>query len=524
MCNIPQYAIVIICFSILFCILILGVQHNHPTTDMSRIATDTLAMLRGLQLVAKAGLMTQEQCTRHVWANSAIHELLQNSAAASRSFGQNPQNEIQHLLNNVRETGERFGVVAEGIRQYAAATISDQSLATDAMAKLTGAAATTAGGNTNGAVDISSITLKELESILSQRNRSITLTTTGTAATPAVAAQSTTTAADDQKPDNKEKSTTNPSNFMEDEAYVKGWMKFIASHEPKPEQMVATVVKTAAETTPIKSETATKIVLPELSSLAKQRAVPSSRLGRLASFGTLFAGLGLGTANELAKGALGLGGAQSVKEALFSANNTERIVDTLCKVRGAALKIGQILSIQDSSIVSPEMVKAFDRVRQAADYMPDRQVNQCMEKEFGADWMVRHFRSFEQKPFAAASIGQVHRGTLSSNGMDVAVKIQYPGVAQSIGSDIDNLVGMLKVWDVFPAGFFIDNIVKVAKRELVWEVDYMREAEYTEKFGQMVAPYPEYRVPRIVRELTTENVITTELVPGISVDKCFDLP
>lgn len=521
MCNIPQCY----CYCLFFYFILYinsSDQHNHPTTDMSRIATDTLAMLRGLQLVAKAGLMTQEQCTRHVWANSAIRELLQDSAAASRSFGQNPQNEIQHLLNNVRETGERFGVVAEGIRQYAAATISDQSLATDAMAKLTGAAATTAGGNTNGAVDISSITLKELESILSQRNRSITLTTTGTA-TPAVAAQSTTKAADDQKPDHKEKSTTNPSNFMEDEAYVKGWMKFIASHEPKPEQMVATV-KTAAETTPIKSETATKIVLPELSSLAKQRAVPSSRLGRLASFGTLFAGLGLGTANELAKGALGLGGAQSVKEALFSANNTERIVDTLCKVRGAALKIGQILSIQDSSIVSPEMVKAFDRVRQAADYMPDRQVNQCMEKEFGADWMVRHFRSFEQKPFAAASIGQVHRGTLSSNGMDVAVKIQYPGVAQSIGSDIDNLVGMLKVWDVFPAGFFIDNIVKVAKRELVWEVDYMREAEYTEKFGQMVAPYPEYRVPRVVRELTTENVITTELVPGISVDKCFDLP
>lgn len=129
-------------------------------------------------------------------------------------------------------------------------------------------------------------------------------------------------------------------------------------------------------------------------------------MSRVASFGSLFAGLGVGTASELVKGAVGLGGSKNVKEALFSPQNAERIVDTLCKVRGAALKLGQILSIQDSNVVSPQLIKAFDRVRQAADYMPDWQVEKVMVKEFGKEWRTK-FCTFEDKPFAAASIGQV---------------------------------------------------------------------------------------------------------------------
>lgn len=281
---------------------------------------------------------------------------------------------------------------------------------------------------------------------------------------------------------------------------------------------LSTVSCIAPHTAPGKNVDST---LPELSKVAKQRRVPATRLGRMASFGGLFAGLGLGTINELTKGALGLGGSTNMRDALLSPANAERIVDTLCKVRGAALKIGQILSIQDSNVVSPQLAKAFERVRQAADYMPDWQVERVMTTQLGPDWRQRLI-SFDDKPFAAASIGQVHRATLL-DGMQVAIKIQYPGVAQSIESDIDNLVGMLKVWDVFPQGFFIDNVVRVAKRELQWEVDYAREAEYTEKFREMISPYPEYYVPKVVRELTTSSVLTTELVPGVPLDKCFDL-
>lgn len=115
----------------------------------------------------------------------------------------------------------------------------------------------------------------------------------------------------------------------------------------------------------------------------------------------------------------------------------------------------------------------------------------------------------------------MHRA-ITLDGIEVAVKIQYPGVAQSIESDIDNLVSMLKVWDVFPPGIFIDNVVKVAKRELAWEVDYDREAEYTTNFGEMIAQYPDFKVPKVFSELSTNRILTTELVPGVPMDQCFN--
>uniref|UniRef100_A0A1B6ESG4 ABC1 atypical kinase-like domain-containing protein n=1 Tax=Cuerna arida TaxID=1464854 RepID=A0A1B6ESG4_9HEMI len=262
-----------------------------------------------------------------------------------------------------------------------------------------------------------------------------------------------------------------------------------------------------------------------LSETAKQRSVPSSRLGRMISFGSLAAGLGIGTVAEVTRRSLGLAETPSIGTTLDSAflspANAERIVDTLCKVRGAALKIGQILSIQDNNIISPQLQKAFERVRQSADFMPSWQVEKVMIQEFGEDWRSR-LASFEMKPFAAASIGQVHSATLL-DGTEVAMKIQYPGVAKGIESDIDNLVGILKVWNIFPEGMFIDNVVEVAKRELNWEVDYVREAECTKIFQSLLKDYHDYYIPRIIDDLCTPQILTSELIEGVPVDKCQDM-
>lgn len=96
-------------------------------------------------------------------------------------------------------------------------------------------------------------------------------------------------------------------------------------------------------------------------------------------------------------------------------------------------------------------------------------------------------------------------------------------MAQSIESDIDNLVSMLKVWNVFPPGMFIDNIVKVAKRELTWEVDYNREAEFTTSFGELIKGYQQFKVPKVFNDVSTNRVITTEFVPGVPMDACFNM-
>jgi len=262
----------------------------------------------------------------------------------------------------------------------------------------------------------------------------------------------------------------------------------------------------------------------QLSSSAKQRTVPSSHIGRMLSFGGLAAGIGIGAVTEVTKRTLGVS-KSTLKEdggymesAFISPENAERIANTLCEVRGAALKIGQILSIQDNNLLSPQLQKAFERVRQSADFMPTWQLEKVLAKELGTNWKER-FNTFNLKPFAAASIGQVHEATIK-DGTRVAVKVQYPGVADSIKSDIDNLVGVMKVWNMFPEGMFIDNIVKVANKELSNEVDYIREAECTRKFRKLLEPYNDYYVPKVINEVCTKRIFTSELIEGIPLDKC----
>lgn len=484
---------------------------------MSR-TKDTLALLKGLQLIAKASAKTHEEYLRHLLANSSVRDIIASNCEQAKNFTNrittNPNKEFENVANVLKETVERSSVVAESVYRFGVS----QSPTLQKINEISNKPKEVVNSVTSaGHLDISAITLKELEQYLSnqytKKDGQTSKKTENTQNEPIdfSAAPS---------------STVDTKQLLSDEKYVKEWMQFIAQHKPETTEPDSSADKSNVEdltkkTEEIPTTSHQHIEVPALSSVAKQRKVPSSRIGRLATFGTLFAGLGVGTVNELAKGALGLGGSKDMKSALFSSRNAERIVDTLCRVRGAALKLGQILSIQDSSIVSPQLVKAFDRVRQAADYMPDWQVEKVLRAEFGSDFRSK-LKTFDEKPFAAASIGQVHRGVLH-DGTEVAIKIQYPGVAKSIESDIDNLVGMLKVWDVFPPGIFIDNVVKVAKRELVWEVDYEREANYTEKYGEMIENYKEYRVPKVVRELSTKSIITTELVPGVPLDKCFDL-
>ncbi|XP_033127887.1 atypical kinase COQ8B, mitochondrial-like [Anneissia japonica] len=260
-----------------------------------------------------------------------------------------------------------------------------------------------------------------------------------------------------------------------------------------------------------------------LSDRAKERTVPSTRLGRVLSFGELAAGLGIGTIAELARRGLGLtnDSDNNGRSALLTTANADRVVSTLCKVRGAALKLGQMLSIQDNSLISPELQNVFERVRQSADFMPVRQMTGVLKKELGDDWRSK-VASFEEKPFAAASIGQVHLATLH-DGKEVAMKIQYPGVAKGIDSDIENLTAILNIWNVLPEGMYIENAMDVARRELSWEIDYIREAKYSELFRNLLKSDVIFTVPAVVHELSSKEVLTTELIDGIPLDKAIDL-
>ncbi|XP_057568832.1 atypical kinase COQ8B, mitochondrial isoform X2 [Hippopotamus amphibius kiboko] len=266
---------------------------------------------------------------------------------------------------------------------------------------------------------------------------------------------------------------------------------------------------------------------PQLSDRSRERKVPASRISRLANFGGLAVSLGLGALAEMAKKSLPRGSVQSeggsrLGSSLFlSEANAERIVQTLCTVRGAALKVGQMLSIQDNSFISPQLQRIFERVRQSADFMPRWQMLRVLEEELGGDWQAK-VASLEEVPFAAASIGQVHQGLLR-DGTEVAVKIQYPGVAQSIHSDVQNLLAVLKMSVALPEGLFAEQSLQALQRELAWECDYRREAACAQNFRQLLADDPFFRVPAVIQELCTTRVLGMELAGGVPLDQCQGL-
>ncbi|KAM4643468.1 LOW QUALITY PROTEIN: atypical kinase COQ8B, mitochondrial-like [Amazona ochrocephala] len=257
----------------------------------------------------------------------------------------------------------------------------------------------------------------------------------------------------------------------------------------------------------------------KLSEGARERPVPVSRLGRMASFGGLALGLGMGALARAARAKLG--GAPPGPGSLLSGANGQRLAGALCRTRGAALKLGQMLSMQDPDFLPPELLQALERLRQGADFMPRWQSTQVLDEELGPTWREK-LLEFQDIPFAAASIGQVHLGMLL-DGTSVAIKIQYPGIAQSIRSDVENLMALLQLSSALPEGLFPEKSLEVLQKELEWECDYQREAQCARTFRDLLRDDPFFSVPRVVEELSASRVLTMELASGMPLDQCQDL-
>ncbi|KAF9619426.1 hypothetical protein IFM89_007001 [Coptis chinensis] len=258
----------------------------------------------------------------------------------------------------------------------------------------------------------------------------------------------------------------------------------------------------------------------------RERRVPSTPFSRalghvLSRFAGLGAGLAWGTLQESTKrlvyGTPMTEDKQSALSPFLSEQNAERLALGLCRMRGAALKLGQMLSIQDESLVPAPILAALDIVRQGADVMPKSQLNEVLAAELGTNWTSK-LQSFDYEPLAAASIGQVHRA-VTKDGMQVAMKIQYPGVADSIGSDIENVKLLLDYTNLIPEGLYLDSAMKVAKEELSRECNYELEAINQKRFRDLLSNYEGIYVPIVIDDLCSRRVITTELVSGVPVDK-----
>ena len=254
----------------------------------------------------------------------------------------------------------------------------------------------------------------------------------------------------------------------------------------------------------------------------RAKRVPATRLGRLLHYGSLGAGLAWGSASEYMRQTTRGSGGSSL---FLSAANVERLVDKLSTMRGAALKLGQFLSIQDSHLLPPQVEEVLLRVQNAAHYMPGWQLERVMTEELGEHWRA-HFASFDERPFAAASIGQVHSAVMADPypaqpemaGRRVAVKVQFPGIRDSIASDLSYVKWLLTASALLPKGLFLENSVQQLQQELQDECDYTREADMCRRFYQHVAhmePHGlRFEVPRVVDSVSTTRVLTAEFLRG----------
>jgi len=213
--------------------------------------------------------------------------------------------------------------------------------------------------------------------------------------------------------------------------------------------------------------------------------------------------------------------AEQSKEALFNSIG-EEIASTLSEMKGAVMKVGQIAS-QMKDILPPQLAEALTVLQKASAPMPFTVIRRQIRKELGDEPEVL-FKLFEQEPFAAASIGQVHRAT-TLDGREVVVKVQYPAVKESIDSDMRHLKRILRLGGLLKVSAeILDLLFAEIKNQLEDELDYLKEADNLREFRQFHASTPWIVIPEVIESLTSEKVLTLSYEPGDDLDSLVDNP
>jgi predicted unusual protein kinase regulating ubiquinone biosynthesis (AarF/ABC1/UbiB family) len=253
--------------------------------------------------------------------------------------------------------------------------------------------------------------------------------------------------------------------------------------------------------------------------MAKDR-IPTSRVARTAKVTGLAAGqaarqLGTHTTN-LARGEQG-------KQKALERRHVEaaqQIVSALGTMKGAAMKLGQVMSFLDVGLVPEEYREEFQRklgeLRDAAPKVRFSDMRKVIDAELDEP-LEDVFAEFDESPIAAASIGQVYRARLH-DGRDVAVKVQYPGVAQAVRADMQNLGMILRLMKRVAPGLDVKATAEELRSRIGDELDYELEAQNQRAMARIFRNHPFIVVPEVVSGLAREKVLVTEFAPGVGFD------
>ena len=191
------------------------------------------------------------------------------------------------------------------------------------------------------------------------------------------------------------------------------------------------------------------------------------------------------------------------------------ITENLSQLKGAMMKAGQLLSIDASDYLPPEAIEVLSKLQSDADPVELSVIEQMLDAELGPEWRTQ-LVDFSPTPIASASIGQVHRARFKDS--PVAVKVQYPGIDQSIDSDIAMLKRVSQSYLAI-TGRKIDlaGIFEEMKDLLAQEADYLIEAEHLKKYAQLLSAEYRFVVPSVFAEVSRQRVLTMSWEDGLSV-------
>lgn len=258
------------------------------------------------------------------------------------------------------------------------------------------------------------------------------------------------------------------------------------------------------------------------------RAVPTSRLSRIGRLGSL-AGRIAGNVVSQGAGQLLKGEKPALSSLLLTPKNISNIADQLASMRGAAMKLGQLISMDAGDFLPEELAVILGRLRDDADPMPKDQLIVTLNQSWGEKWQD-DLLYFSFAPIAAASIGQVHK-VITMDGRMLAVKVQYPGVKKSIDSDVDNVATLIKLTGLVPKSLDINPLLQEAKAQLHQEADYVREADMLNRYRALVesTDIPNkgsnaFVIPQTFAPLTTSTVLAMDFIEAQDLDALLNEP
>ena len=258
--------------------------------------------------------------------------------------------------------------------------------------------------------------------------------------------------------------------------------------------------------------------------MQKKTDTASIPKGRLSRFGKLSSLAGRVAGNMLAEGVseLAKGNRPKIKDLLLTPTNAIRVADQLAQMRGAAMKVGQMISMDAGDVLPAQLTDLLARLRSDAKSMPEKDLIRLLETEWGASWQKR-FIQFPLQPIAAASIGQVHK-VITQDLKRLAVKIQYPGIKQSINSDVDNVATLIKMTGLLPKGMDIKPLLAEAKKQLHDEADYALEGRYLNQYAAVIENDDAFVIPVLDKEFSSDTILAMSFVDGTPIEQLVDAP